>query len=84
MFGIYVKSSCLISRKIHQNSISLTTLITGPPEIRSPYRISVSRTLDLDIPEWAINAKKYSATLAHKACHSFTPNGSFELFEHPR
>ena len=60
------------------------TFFPGAPEITSHYRIMLDRVLDLDIPEWAICAKKYCATLSHKACHSFSPNGFFQVLEHPR
>ena len=58
--------------------------ITGIPFVQSSYKICVDRGLDLDIPEWAINAKKYCATLGHKCCHSFTPNAEFLVLEHAR
>jgi hypothetical protein len=35
------------------------------------------------LPEY-INAKMYKASLAHKCNHSFTPNATFSLFDHPR
>ena len=38
----------------------------------------------LDIPEKFISLKNYKASLAHKANHSFKPNGKFILFHHPR
>ena len=38
----------------------------------------------LDIPEEFVSLRKYQASLAHKANHSFNPNGKFVLFEHPR
>ena len=58
--------------------------INGLPSPNSAYKICFIRGVDLDIPESAISAKKYCATLAHKACHSFTPNAGFYIFEHPR
>ena len=58
--------------------------ITGIPFVTSNYKISVDRGLDLDIPDWAISAKKYSATLGHKCCHSFSPNAEFLVLEHAR
>ena len=50
--------------------------IDGVKEIDmiSAYKIGLTRGMDLDIPDWAISAKKYCATLGHKCCHSFTPN----------
>jgi hypothetical protein len=59
-------------------------LLSSRNSTASAYNIAVTRGLELDIPDWAISAKKYSATLAHKACHSFTPNAEFENLEHPR
>ena len=50
----------------------------------SPYKIALKRGVDLDIPDSAISARKYCATLAHKASHSFTPNSGFAIFEHAR
>lgn len=58
--------------------------VNGVPGIRSDYKICLERGIDLDIPNWAICAKKYCATVAHKACHSFNPNCGFYLLEHPR
>ena len=58
--------------------------ITGIPFVTSNYKISVDRGLDLDIPDWAISAKKYCATLGHKCCHSFSPNAEFLVLEHAR
>ena len=52
--------------------------------VHSPYKIALKRGVDLDIPDSAISARKYCATLAHKASHSFTPNSGFQIFEHVR
>jgi len=38
----------------------------------------------LDIPLEYVATKRYKASLAHKANHSFTPNARFSLFDHPR
>lgn len=38
----------------------------------------------LDIPSKFVSTKAYKASLAHKANHSFQPNGKFILFHHPR
>ena len=46
--------------------------------VHSPYKIALKRGVDLDIPDSAISARKYCATLAHKASHSFTPNSGFQ------
>ena len=50
----------------------------------SNYRIQLNSEMDLDIPDTCIETSVYNATLGHKANHSFTPNGTFDLFEHPR
>ena len=43
------------------------------------------REIDLDIPEYETTLKNYSATLGHKACHSFdAKNAKFEQLYHPR
>ena len=51
---------------------------------KSNYRIQLNAEIDLDIPDTCIQTSEYNATLGHKANHSFTPNGTFDLFEHPR
>ncbi len=38
----------------------------------------------LHIPPQFVSIKAYCASVAHKANHSFTPNGCFLLFDHPR
>merc|ERR1719308_774798 len=38
----------------------------------------------MDIPKGYHLTSQYSATLAHKANHSFVPNAEWTLFEHPR
>ena len=38
----------------------------------------------IDIPVWAQNTRGYSGSLAHKCNHSFTPNGQFVIFDHPK
>jgi len=50
----------------------------------SDYRIRLNGDLDMDIPKGFHLTTQYSATLAHKANHSFTPNCEWTLFEHPR
>lgn len=58
--------------------------IKNPREF-SDYRIGLGTgEICLDIPEPYTSLKKYSATLAHKACHSFNPNSAFKEFFHPR
>jgi len=51
---------------------------------RSDYRIRLNGDLDMDIPKGYHLTSQYSATLAHKANHSFVPNCEWTLFEHPR
>eukprot|EP00092_Neocalanus_flemingeri_P016786 GFUD01018155.1.p1 GENE.GFUD01018155.1~~GFUD01018155.1.p1 ORF type:complete len:540 (-),score=94.96 GFUD01018155.1:837-2456(-) len=51
---------------------------------RSDYRIRLNGDLDMDIPKGYHLTSQYSATLAHKANHSFVPNCEWSLFEHPR
>lgn len=55
-------------------------------EILSTTCVSFSdREIDLDIPEYETSLKNYSATLGHKACHSFdAKNAKFEQLYHPR
>merc|ERR1719323_2200388 len=38
----------------------------------------------IDIPVWAQDTKQYCGSLAHKCNHSFTPNGQFVVFDHPK
>ena len=38
----------------------------------------------LDIPPECVSLRRYRASLAHKANHSFQPNAKFALFHHPR
>ena len=47
-------------------------------------KTGLTRTVDLDIPKGVESAENYCATLAHKACHSFTYNSVFDSIEHPR
>lgn len=51
---------------------------------RSDYRIRLNGDIDMDIPKGYHLTSQYCATLAHKSNHSFTPNGEWSLFEHPR
>lgn len=48
------------------------------------YRIVLDSTTDLTIPCEMTGLKDYCATLAHKVCHSFSPNTEFDTFYHPR
>jgi len=50
----------------------------------SDYCIKVDDTCSIDIPDHFVSVSNYSATLGHKACHSFTNNGSFNVLYHPR
>ena len=58
--------------------------VNGVVPQTSDYKIGLTRLVDLDIPDGVESAKKYCATIGHKACHSFTPNSMFEIFQHPR
>ena len=51
---------------------------------RSDYRIRLNADLDLDIPDCSLSTDLYCATLGHKANHSFIPNATFDLIDHPR
>ncbi|MGH0127016.1 UNVERIFIED_CONTAM: hypothetical protein FKN15_027876 [Acipenser sinensis] len=46
--------------------------------------ISLDEDTVLDVPEPYNNVKRYSASLGHKANHSFTPNCIYDPFVHPR
>nr|ADD38189.1 Histone-lysine N-methyltransferase SETD7 [Lepeophtheirus salmonis] len=50
----------------------------------TPYKISLSKQTDMDIPQECISLDKYTSSLAHKVCHSFTPNCDFDKYDHPR
>ena len=50
----------------------------------SDYRVRLTDEVHLDIPDEFISTSSYSATLAHKACHSFEPNSTFVPCWHPR
>ena len=50
----------------------------------SDYRVRLTDEVHLDIPDEFISTSSYSATLAHKACHSFKPNSTFVPCWHPR
>jgi histone-lysine N-methyltransferase SETD7 len=50
----------------------------------SDYSITLNKEMSLDIPNDSINLSNYSATSAHKACHSFSPNAKFARLFHPR
>ena len=53
--------------------------------IFSLFRLTLDKSVDLDIgPEYQ-SCSDYRATLGHKACHSFEhKNSVFKEFEHPR
>jgi len=38
----------------------------------------------IDIPTWAQDIRGYCGSLAHKCNHSFSPNGQFVVFDHPK
>lgn len=46
--------------------------------------LSVDADTVVDVPPACVPTANYSATLGHKANHSFTPNARYEPFEHPR
>jgi hypothetical protein len=46
--------------------------------------LSVDNDTVVDVPPACVPKANYSATLGHKANHSFTPNARYEPFEHPR
>ncbi len=48
------------------------------------YKIALTGDVCLDIPRGKENLSTYTATLGHKACHSFTPNAGFCELHHPR
>lgn len=50
----------------------------------SDYRITCDSDVDLDILAQHVSVNNYSATLAHKTCHSFSPNSCFNQLYHPR
>ncbi|XP_023325419.1 histone-lysine N-methyltransferase SETD7 [Eurytemora carolleeae] len=52
----------------------------------SDFRLTLDKSTDLDIPGEYQETRTYSATLGHKACHSFgrEKNAMFHEFEHPR
>jgi len=52
--------------------------------IFSDYCIKLDESCSIDIPDFYIPVTHYSATLAHKACHSFSPNSRFDMLYHPR
>ena len=50
-----------------------------------PPRLTLDKSVDLDVGEEARQCSQYRATLGHKACHSFERrNAAFQEFEHPR
>merc|ERR1711892_1621229 len=50
----------------------------------SDYRVFLDSSVNIDIPDCYIPCRKYSSTLGHKACHSFSPNCRFHQVYHPR
>eukprot|EP00092_Neocalanus_flemingeri_P050076 GFUD01057758.1.p1 GENE.GFUD01057758.1~~GFUD01057758.1.p1 ORF type:complete len:470 (-),score=76.19 GFUD01057758.1:206-1615(-) len=50
----------------------------------SDYRVHLNSELDIDIPEGMRELDQYSATLSHKANHSFEPNCRWSRIDHPR
>ena len=48
-------------------------------------RLTLDKSVDLDVGPEDRLCSKYKATLGHKACHSFQMrNAAFQEFEHPR
>ena len=81
------------------NGIRLkTATVAAQNRAPSDYRIRLNADIDIDIPHecislevksyhiwpWHFSLQVYSATLTHKANHSFTPNCEWSLIEHPR
>ena len=50
----------------------------------SDYRVYLDNNINIDIPDYYIPCTRYSSTLGHKACHSFSPNSRFSQVFHPR
>ena len=51
----------------------------------SDFRITLDKSVDLDITPEYRSCSQYRATLGHKACHHFQlRNSAFQEFEHPR
>ena len=50
----------------------------------SDYRVFLDSNMNIDIPDYYIPCSRYTATLGHKACHSFSPNCRFSQVFHPR
>ena len=51
----------------------------------SDFRLTLDKSVDLDVGPDDRLCSQYRATLGHKACHSFTDkNSTFQEFEHPR
>lgn len=48
------------------------------------YKIGLTGEVCLDIPKVYESIEKYRSTLAHKCCHSFSPNAGFADLYHPR
>ena len=83
--GIKLNTSKVSDRYFFCNTYFLSPSVTCPRERpKSNYRIQLNADIDLDIPDTCTLTSVYNATLGHKANHSFTPNGTFDRFEHPR
>ena len=61
-----------------------TATLAAQNRPKSDYRIRLNADLDLDIPHECLSTSVYKATLSHKANHSFQPNATFDVMEHPR
>ncbi len=85
--GLFAKKSIAKGSVLSfYNGIRLNTasLLMEQRYGHSDYRIRLNAETDLDIPKGWESLDKYSATLSHKANHSFGPNVEWILFEHPR
>ena len=76
-----------ISSDLYTESSDYSISISQPINIRSniEYRKEKQQTVTmLDIPREYRSSEMYCATLAHKICHSFQPNASYDYAFHPR
>jgi len=67
--------------------VALYNGVKEPPSLSqrwSDYRVKVNGDFDIDIPEDMRSVTSYSASLAHKANHSFAANCRWGRIDHPR
>jgi len=81
--GILAGQVCTLFNGVRQHLLWGSTAMSCKQDW-SDYRISCGKDLNLDIQQAHISTHNYRATLAHKTCHSFTPNCHFAQFWHPR